>query len=436
MTNQQIIDSTFDAQKAWFLKGHTRSISRRSTALEQLKKIILNHKPDIYAALESDLGKTPDVVDLAEIGAVIDEIDVTITELNKWAEDEVFPLTGLFADSEGRICPEPYGVCYIIGPFNYPFNLTLTPLVGAIAAGNTAILKPSEATPETSHVIKKIIELAFPGEYVAVIEGGREENTLLLAKPFDFYFFTGSPAVGKLVMKAAANNLAPVVLELGGKCPVVVFEDADLDLLVQCLAFTKYLNSGQTCVAPDYLLVPKSKQEIIISQLKTLIEANYAGKSTGKIVSERQVDKLAGYLQNTQGKVVTGGQYDRVTRQFSPTIVADVNWDDALMQDEIFGPILPVLTYDNLEDCRQKIIAHHAKPLAIYAFSRDESSALAFIKTVQSGDAQINDILTHALSPQLPFGGIGPSGMGKYHGKSSFDTFSHTRSIRIVSSES
>lgn len=435
MKIKKSIDSVFNAQKKWFHSGYTLNIADRLKALARLKDMILEHKMDIYSALENDLGKTADIVDLAEIGAVLDEIDVTLAELDKWVEDEVIPLTGIMGGSQGKICHEPYGVCYIIGPFNYPFNLTITPLVGAIAAGNTAILKPSEATPKTSGVIKKIIEKAFPPEYVTVIEGGREENTLLMRKPFDFYFFTGSPAVGKMVMKAAADNLSPVVLELGGKCPVVVFEDADLGLLVERLAFTKYLNSGQTCVAPDYLLVPESMHDHVMLLLKVWIEDNYAGKSIGKIVNEKQIEKLAGYLRNTRGKVLTGGTFDLETRQFSPTIVTGVDWDDSLMQEEIFGPILPVLTYRSLDECRQKITAYHAKPLAVYVFSRDISGALKFIKTVQSGDAQINDILTHALSSQLPFGGIGCSGIGKYHGKASFLTYSHTRSVRIVAAE-
>lgn len=432
MTIQTVIDQAFAAQKKAFLTGKTTSIDGRLANLRRFKQAILTNKEAIYQALDSDLGKTPEVVDMAEIGAVTEEIDVMVENLATWAQDDVFPLTGHFTGSEGRIRAEPYGLTYIIGPFNYPFNLTLTPLVGAIAAGNTAILKPSESTPATSAIIKKVIEESFDPEIVTVIEGGRKENEILLAKPFDFFFFTGSPNVGKIIMKAAADHLAPVVLELGGKCPVVVFEDADIDLLIERLTYTKYLNSGQTCVAPDYLLVPEAIKEQVVSKLLAKISADYQDKSIGKVVNARQIEKLASYLQATKGKVVAGGEYDEQKRQFAATVVTDVEWDDALMEDEIFGPILPILSYTDLANVREKIITHHEKPLAIYAFSRDEQAALDFITTIQSGDAQINDMLTHAMCPQLPFGGIGPSGMGKYHGKTSFDIYSHKRSIRTV----
>ncbi len=431
MSTEQDINELFAAQKQWFQDGNTRDIAVRMAALRRFRQVILDNKPAIYAALESDLGKTPDIVDLAEIGAVVEEIDSMLAGLPEWSQDQVFPLEGVLAGSEGRIRAEPYGVSYVIGPFNYPFNLTLTPLAGIIAAGNTAILKPSEATPATSGVIRHIIEQAFPAHYVSVVEGARHENELLLAKPFDFIFFTGSPGVGKVVMKAAAEHLAPVVLELGGKCPVVVLEDADIPHLTERLCFAKYLNSGQTCVAPDYLLVPESLQPQVMQQLTLALE-KLQGENIGKVVSEKQIDKLAGYLATTRGQLVSGGTYDKSTRQFAPTLVSDVSWDDALMQEEIFGPILPVVSYRDLAECREKIIQYHEKPLALYVFSQDTDRALEFINSVQSGDAQINDALSHVLSTQLPFGGIGPSGMGKYHGKASFTTCSHQRSIRTL----
>lgn len=431
MSTEQTINDIFAAQKQWFQAGNTRDITVRMAALRKLRQVILDNKPAIYAALESDLGKTPEIVDLAEIGAVVEEIDSMLAGLPEWSKDQVFPLEGTLAGSQGRIRAEPYGVSYVIGPFNYPFNLTLTPLAGIIAAGNTAILKPSEATPATSAVIRQVIEQAFPAQYVAVVEGARQENEWLLAKPFDFIFFTGSPGVGKVVMKAAAEQLAPVVLELGGKCPVVVMEDADIPQLVERICFAKYLNSGQTCVAPDYLLVPESLQTEVTRQLKQALD-NMQGQNIGKVVSERQIDKLAGYLSRTGGQVISGGSFDKATRQFAPTVVSHVGWEDALMQEEIFGPILPVLSYRDLNECRENIVRYHDKPLALYVFSCDTTRALEFISTVQSGDAQINDALSHVLSTQLPFGGIGPSGMGKYHGKASFDTCSHQRSVRTV----
>lgn len=433
MSDLHKIESAFNLQKKFFLSQATRSVESRKHYLNALKESLERNKAEIHDALAKDLGKTPEIVDLAESGAVIEEIDAVLAGLDQWTQDEHRELGGFLAPSKGIIRHEPYGVVYIIGPFNYPLNLTLTPLIGAIAAGNTAILKPSEGTPNTSAVIEKIIAETFPAEYVTVIQGGREENELLLAQPFDFIFFTGSPNVGKVVMAAAAKNLTPVVLELGGKCPVIVVEDADIDALVEKVTFAKYLNSGQTCVSADYLLVDNKIYDQVVDKLTARLVADYQDpKATGKIVSSNQVKKLAEYLQNTQGKISFGGKYSESERYMQATLVEQVSWDDALMQQEIFGPILPVLRFDKLEDAIKDVVHYHPKPLAVYVFTQDESLGHHVINSIQSGDAQINDVLTHALSSELPFGGIGPSGMGKYHGKTSFDTYSHQKSIRIV----
>jgi aldehyde dehydrogenase (NAD+) len=433
MVNKFSIEDTFIKQKKYFHSHQTQSVETRKRYLLRFRDILISNKKNIYKALSDDLGKAPEVIDLAEIGAVIDEIDILVAGLNEWSGDQSIEITGFLSPSQGLIRPTPYGVCYIIGPFNYPVNLTLTPLIGALAAGNTAILKPSELTPKTATVIQHLIEEAFPSEYVSVILGGREENEILLSLPFDFIFFTGSQKVGKVVMTAAAKHLTPVVLELGGKCPVIITEDADLDNVVERVSYAKFLNSGQTCVAPDYLLVDQKLHPALIEKFTQHLSEKYDTlDANGKIVSHAQTLKLAQYLDNTRGHILFGGDYSAEDRLLKPTLVDNVNWDDALMQQEIFGPILPILTYDNIDVAIENINHYHPKPLAAYVFSTNLDKAHILINHIQSGDAQINDVLTHALCGQLPFGGIGPSGMGKYHGKESFFTFSHKKSIRIA----
>jgi aldehyde dehydrogenase (NAD+) len=379
------------------------------------------------------LGKTREVVDLAEIGEVLHEVDFALAHLDDWAAPQAVPTPDLIAPSECYVVQEPYGVTYIIGPFNYPVNLTLTPLVGAIVGGNTCIVKPSETTPETSAVIEKIISETFAPEYITVVQGGRAENSHLLSLPFDFIFFTGSPNVGKIVMKAAAEHLTPVALELGGKCPLIVLPDADLDQTVEQLMFGKFINSGQTCIAPDYLYVHSSVKQSLLSLLVDRVKRDLPEvDATGKIITAGQVSRLVSLLEQTRGKILTGAKSDPENRAFSATVVTDVDWDDALMADELFGPILPVLEFDSHTDAIELINKHHPKPLAVYVFSKDVQLAKNIINHIQSGDAQVNGVMLHAFSPHLPFGGIGASGMGDYHGHYSYLTFTHKKSIRIV----
>ncbi|KAA9001320.1 aldehyde dehydrogenase family protein [Affinibrenneria salicis] len=433
MTSAERIPAVFNAQKAFFSSYQTRDVAFRKAALHKLKETILANQALIYDALDKDLGKSRQVVDLAEIGAVMLELDSALKHIDQWSQDEEVDAGERLAPSRCVVRHEPLGVCYIIGPFNYPFNLTLCPLIGALAAGNTAILKPSELTPHTAEVIEKVIAEAFPADYVAVIQGGREENTALLALPFDLFFFTGSPGVGKIVMEAAAKHLTPVVLELGGKCPVLVCEDADIDQLVESLAFAKFINSGQTCIAPDYVLVDRRVHSTLMAKLIPWIQKGYADpKSNGKIVTEKQIETLNGYLEKTQGAIVLGGVSEGENRYFQASVIDDVDWSDALMQQEIFGPLLPIIIYDDIERAIEQVNRHHPKPLAFYVFTKDERRGNQIINQIQSGDAQVNSILTHAFTSALPFGGIGPSGMGEYHGKYSFAAFSHRKSIRFV----
>lgn len=427
------IDTLFNLQKEFFATRQTYDLEFRKANLQRLKEAVLNNREPLYAALQEDLGKPREHVDLAEIGEVIHEIDFALAHLDEWAAPQQVPTPEIIAPSQCYITQEPFGVSYIIGPFNYPVNLTLTPLIGAIVGGNTAILKPSETTPHTSLVLEKIITEAFEPEYVAVVQGGRAQNTHLLSLPFDFIFFTGSPNVGKVVMQAAAQHLTPVILELGGKCPLIVLPDADLDQVVEQLMFGKFINSGQTCIAPDYLYAHASVKDALLDKLVHAVKRDLpALDATGKVVTGKQVTRLEGLLQQSKGKVLVGGRSDSEQRLFSATVVDQVGWDDALMAEELFGPILPVLSFDSVDEAIEAINRHHAKPLAVYVFTRDTESAKPIIDRIQSGDAQVNGVMLHAFSPYLPFGGVGASGMGEYHGHYSFLAFTHKKSVRIV----
>ncbi|MDA7085540.1 aldehyde dehydrogenase family protein [Pseudomonas sp. SA3-5] len=431
--SSESIDTLFALQREFFASRQTRPIEFRKHSLERLKQAVLDHRELLYVALDEDLGKPKGDVDLAEIGAVIHEIDFALAHLDEWATPQAVPTPELIAPSQCYVTQEPFGVTYIIGPFNYPVNLTLTPLIGAIIGGNTCILKPSETTPNTSLVIEKIIQQAFAPDYIAVVQGGRDENTHLLSLPFDFIFFTGSPNVGKVVMQAAAAHLTPVILELGGKCPLIALADADLDLVVSQLMFGKFINSGQTCIAPDYLYVHSSIKDALLARLVQRIHQDLPDiGSTGKVVTGQQVSRLEGLLSLSEGKVLVGGQSDAERRVFSATVVDQVKWDDALMAEELFGPILPVLTFDSVDTAVDLINQHHPKPLAVYVFARHTQSATPIINHIQSGDAQVNGVMLHAFSPYLPFGGVGSSGIGEYHGRYSFQAFTHKKSVRVV----
>ncbi|MDQ1854989.1 NAD(P)-dependent benzaldehyde dehydrogenase MdlD [Chryseobacterium sp. WLY505] len=433
---EQKIKGIFQQQKAFFKTNQTKDIEFRKAQLRKFRDVFLQHTDALCEALDTDLGKSRKEAEYVEIQIVISELDYLLENIDEWAKPTSVPSkphpSG--AEVESKITYQPYGVTYIIGPFNYPVQLTFSPLIGALISGNTAIIKPSENTPHVAQVLEDIVKESFDESYVAVIQGAIEENTLLLSLPFDYIFFTGSPNVGKIVMKAAAEQLIPVTLELGGKSPTIVHKDADLDKAVARISYGKWINCGQTCVAPDYIYIHESVKDAFIEKFKAHLHTAYEGSSLGKIgkiVSQNQIKHLAGYLEAAPEKVIYGGHYDLETRHFEATIMDNVNWDDQVMQQEIFGPILPVMTYNDIEEALEEI-NNRPKPLALYVFTEDQEFAEYVLNHTTSGDAEINSAIIHVGSHYLPFGGVGTSGMGKYHGKFSFECFSHSRSVLQV----
>lgn len=418
-------------QRDFFQTEKTKELSFRMEALQTLRSAIKGAEAELSQSLKEDLNKSAFDAYSTEIGIVLEEIRFTLKNLQSWAKPRRVKTPMTHIGSKGYIYPEPYGVTLIIAPWNYPFQLAIAPLIGAIAAGNTAILKPSELTPKTSEILARLIQANFPEEYITVIEGGVETSQALLEQKFDYIFFTGSVPVGKIIMEAASKHLTPVTLELGGKSPCIVHEDANLKVAAKRIAWGKFMNAGQTCIAPDYLYVHKRIKKEFLTELKHAIKELY-GESPlqnnhfTKIVSERHFNRLQGFLDN--GTVFAGGGSLAEEQKIEPTVLTDVSWDDKVMEDEIFGPILPVLDYDNLKDTLQKI-NEHPKPLALYIFSESKQVQDTVLNTVSFGGGCINDTVYHISSPYLPFGGVGNSGTGSYHGKGSFDTFSHEKSI-------
>ncbi|MFS8187304.1 aldehyde dehydrogenase [Rossellomorea marisflavi] len=418
-------------QRTYFRTGETKSVAFRINTLNTLKSLVQKHEQDILDAVKQDLNKSELEAKRAEVGLVIGEIDFMVENLEEWAATKEVPTPASHGGAKSFIQPEPYGSALVIAPWNYPFQLAVTPLVGAIAGGNTAVLKPSELTPKTSALLSTLINDNFPEEYLHVVEGEVETSTALLKEDFDYIFFTGSTGVGKIVAEAAAKHLTPTTLELGGKSPTIVHEDANLDEAAQRIARGKFANAGQTCVAPDYLLVHSSVKDELMSKFKEVITASYGeniveNPNFGHVVSERHFDRLVGFLDN--GSIVTGGKHDRDNLIIEPTILDNISWDDSVMQDEIFGPILPVMTYDSLDEIIEPIVKR-PKPLALYLFSDDEAVQDEILSTISFGGGSINDTINHMTSHYLPFGGVGDSGMGAYHGKASFDTFTHFKSV-------
>lgn len=430
------IKEVFEKQKYFFGTQATKEITFRKRQLQNFRKVFASYTDAICEAVNIDLGKSRAEAEYVEVQIVLDELDDMIENMEEWAKPTYVKSKPHASGAEviSKYIYEPYGVNYIIGPFNYPVQLTFSPLIGALMAGNTAIIKPSENTPHVAQVIEDIVSEAFDEKYVAVFQGAIEENTYLLSLAFDYIFFTGSPNVGKIVMKAAAEQLIPLTLELGGKSPTIVHHDADIEKAVQRISAGKWINCGQTCVAPDYVYVHESVKGAFIDQLKSYLKATYNDESLGKIgkiVSQHQIGNLAGYLDAAPEKVIYGGKYDLETRHFEATLMDEVNWNDAVMQQEIFGPILPILTYSNIDEVLKEINSR-PKPLALYVFSESQQFADDVIARTTSGDAEINSTLIHVGSHYLPFGGVGASGMGKYHGRFSLENFSHQRSILQV----
>ncbi|MFE0303795.1 MULTISPECIES: aldehyde dehydrogenase [Bacillus] len=409
----------------------TPAVQERIRLLNDLKAAIKHHEKDILQALAHDLHKSEQEAYTTEIGMVYEEINHTVKHLHKWAKPSraKTPLTHI--GSKSMIIKEPYGSVLIIAPWNYPFQLALSPLVGAISAGNAVTLKPSELTPHVSNVIGTIVESVFQEDLAAVVEGGVDVSTELLKLPFDYIFFTGSVAVGKVVMEAAAKHLTPVTLELGGKSPCIVMPDADIKLAAKRITFGKFTNAGQTCIAPDYLLVHESIKEDLLREMTTCIRDFYGNQPEtnphfGKNVSQRHFDRLSQFLSN--GTIVTGGQRNEQELKIAPTILDHITWEDPVMQEEIFGPILPVISFDSLQEAADMIKAR-PKPLALYLFTTNKETEAYILDNLSFGGGCINDTLMHVATPYLPFGGVGESGIGRYHGKESFFTFTHEKSV-------
>lgn len=426
-----MVGHILDKQRAYFFTGVTKPLSFRLKQLEALKEAIVKHEEDILEALHKDLNKPAFEAYATEVGFVLDSIGHTIKHLDKWMKDKTVKTPIHQPFSKAFIRSEPYGVTLIIAPFNYPFQLAIEPLIGAIAAGNTAVVKPSEYTVHTEAVIQKLLSGIYPEEFVTVVTGGREEVQELIHAPFDYIFFTGSVNVGKVVMKAAADHLVPVTLELGGKSPTIVHHDANIEMAAKRIVWGKFMNAGQICVTPDFVYVHESVEQAFLDALVDNILAFYGvlpQKSPDycRIVNDRQFDRIVGLINHD--KVVHGGQYDKASRYIAPTVMRQVTWDDDVMADEIFGPILPILTYSRLDDVVDTL-QRKPKPLALYIFSESQSVQEHLLDTLSFGGGCINDTISHVASPYMPFGGVGTAGMGGYHGEYSFKAFSHEKSI-------
>ena len=427
------INLIFKKQKEFFESGKTINVDYRIKNLKKLNDIIKKNEDKILSELKKDLGKSNFEGYVTEVGILYDDINFHIKNVKKWSSEEKRKSPIVYYPSKSYIYKEPYGVTLIIGPFNYPFQLVIAPLIGAISAGNTAIIKPSENSRNIALLLEKLINENFPEEYLRVVNplGGKETVSLLLDKPFDYIFFTGSVRVGKLVMQKAAQHLTPVTLELGGKSPCIVDSDAKLKLAAKRIVWGKFLNAGQTCVAPDYLCVHKSVKDellkLIINEIRSQFGENVRNSEDyPRIVNKSSLERLSGYLND--GKIYYGGNIDEDNLYMEPTLIIKPDLNSPLMSDEIFGPILPILVYEDLDNVI-KFINHREKPLALYYFSESKKKIKYVLTSTTSGGVTINDTIIHIANPNLPFGGVGNSGVGKYHGKESFETFTHNKSV-------
>ena len=433
----QILDMdyvpTLTKMREYFASGVTHSVEFRKQQLRLLRDAILQHEQAINEALYEDLHKSPEEVWVAETGLVVAEINLALKKLDQWVQPQTVRTNLLNLPSSSRIMSEPLGVVLIIAPWNYPFQLLLNPLVGAIAAGNCVVLKPSEFAPATAAVMKTIVESVFESSYVFFTEGDGATvvPSLMDSFRFDHVFYTGSTAVGRIIYRMAADKLTPVTLELGGKSPCVVEEDASIEVAAKRIALAKWNNAGQICVAPDYILVHASVRDRFIAALQKVMEQFFSADPSqcddyGRIINSRQFDRLINYL--SMGTVLTGGTYNRDTRYIAPTLLTDVKLDSSLMQEEIFGPLLPILSYSSFEEACS-IIAHNPDPLAFYVYTESKEKEKQWLQRIPAGGACVNNSIFHLLNHRLPFGGRGTSGVGAYHGKYSFDTFSHKKSV-------
>ena len=430
MTEQEI-RCIVDGQRSFFLTGNTLDVEFRIQSLQKLKTFILKYESEIHAAIQKDLGKSNFESYMCETGLTLSEISYMLKHMRSFAKEKRVhtPLAQFHSRSYRK--PSPHGVVLIMSPWNYPFLLTIEPLVDAIAAGNTVVIKPSAYSPNTSAVIYRMISECFSPEYVSVITGGRAENTCLLGEKFDYIFFTGSQSVGKEVMKKAAEHLTPVTLELGGKSPCIVEKSANLKLAAKRIVFGKYLNCGQTCVAPDYIYCDASVKDALLKEIRHQIRKQFGKQplnntNYGNIINEKHFQRICSLIDPS--KVVVGGETNPEHLQIAPTVMDHVTFQDAVMGQEIFGPVLPVLTYQTLDEAISQIQSM-PHPLALYLFTSDQTIAQKVTSRCGFGGGCINDTIIHLATSEMGFGGFGESGMGSYHGKDGFDTFSHYKSI-------
>ena len=420
------IAAIVEKQRGYYASGATLPVEHRIAALKKLRQALLDNEQTIADALKLDLGKAKEESYMCETGLVISEISYLLRHIRSFSREKTVatPLAQFASRSYKK--PMPYGVALIMSPWNYPLLLTLDPLADALAAGNTAIIKPSAYSPATGELLQKLLSDIFPPEYVAVVNGGREENDHLLDEKFDCIFFTGSKSVGRIVMEKAAKHLTPVTLELGGKSPCIVHSDADLKLAARRIVFGKYLNCGQTCVAPDYILCHHSVKEKFLEYVKAEIKRQYDNAEYGKIINRKHFDRVCGLID--PAKVVVGGDRNSETLQIKPTVMDNVTWEDAVMQEEIFGPVMPILTYDSIDEVLEQV-NRREKPLALYIFARDKKSIRKVTGSCAYGGGCVNDVVIHLATSSMGFGGVGESGMGSYHGRTGFDAFTHYKSM-------
>lgn len=431
---QSDLQTIIKKQRVFFNTNQTKAISFRKEQLEQLLKNVKKHEEDFYWAFEKDLNKPKAEVYATEFGLVISAIKDMLKNLDKWTKPMNKPRAISSLLNKNTVFLEPFGIVYIIGPFNYPLQLTLVPLIGALAAGNCAIVKPSSRTPNVAAVIGTILGETFDEKYVKVLSPNSIDNAVVLKERMDFIFFTGSTTVGKIVMEAASKNLTPVVLELGGKSPAIVTEQADIELAAERIIWSKLLNTGQTCIATDYVLVDEKVKSQLLTALKEKMAEFYGNDiqnnpDYGRIVQGPAIERLANLIEENRQSVIYGGEYDIKTRFITPTLFdIALNRESSLMQEELFGPLLPICTYNNLAEAVAFVKAGE-KPLALYLFSDNRDSQKQILHEISFGGGGINQTILHVANDDLPFGGVGASGMGNYHGKYSIETFSHKKSI-------
>lgn len=428
-----MLQNPYEPKRKYFDNGNTRSYDFRKTQLEKLKMVIEKYEKDIINALTLDLGKPIFESYTAEIGVVYQELNHAIKNLMYWMKPKKAPTPIYLQPANSYIYTEPKGIILIISPWNYPFQLAISPLIGAMAAGNCVVLKPSNQSKETEKIILKIVHEAFSDNYISVVEGpGAETVTPLIENyRFDHIFFTGSVNVGKKILELSAKHLIPVTLELGGKSPTIVHEDANIDMAAKRITWAKFCNAGQTCVAPDYLLVHESQKETLVNKMKLYIRKYYGenieeSKNLGRIINEKRFDRLISLLKECN--ILEGGNYNSEKRFIAPTLIDGINTTHPIMKEEIFGPILPILTYRDIHDI-VNIVRINPYPLALYLFTENKAIENYIIENIQFGGGCINHAIPHVANPNLPFGGVGYSGMGNYHSKYTFNTFSHEKSI-------